>query len=486
MAATHQLVLSLIATAYVQGHDVSTSPSAQLNNAATKFLSQGRVDNTSGIACFADGAQGSFGICSQLTLEDTGDAVAVSVGADVVFNSNITQHVSVATFGAIGAAVVCYSDAGGTQRVTCRVLDVSSRQLSDPVEVSGEATLASSVSVASVGDSKALVCFSFAGSGGADAPEGQCAALFVISLLSSVQLLAGAPVSFGTPGAATEISVHGFDEDLAVVCCSQAGQGACTHVKVAGSAVNYASTQVLASTDGAGGSAISIAKLTEESGVVCFARYEADANHAVCSALAVNDSALGVGSALGVSTGNSSSVSVAPLSSGLALVCYVDLSDSASVVRGAADDVGGPGACRLLSVDGLQTSAGPASVVNDEPTAHLVLAGFTEDVATMCYSNQRAGHGFCVALSIDPIITTTASALTTTQASSTAASETMYSISTPYATETTVTRTVSSTFLGTSPEPAQGAKEYSGAGPQLVLVVSIRLLALVLGVGALY
>lgn len=411
-------LLSVLATAAcAQVFDVGTSQSVQLNQGGTVFLSQGRVGDNSGIACYTDYAESSFGICTLLTLDGNGgNGTELAVGSDIVFNSNATQHVSVATFGDTGAAVVCYSDHGGTERVTCRAIDVNTREMSDPVEISGDAQLTSFISVASIGDSTGLVCFSCAGCSGNDTveSEGQCAVLVVVSDPSSVTLLAHSPVSFSNPDAATEISVQGFDDNVAVVCYSKGGEGTCTLVEASGTTLSFPSTSVFQSTGDTEFNTISVARLAEDSGVVCYADAEITGNYAACSALALSGSVLDVGRRVQVNTGNSSSVSVASLTSTGAIVCYVDLSTLASGDEDV-NDADGPGKCNVLTVDGLLISVGLLSVVNEEPTENLDVVGYSEDAAVMCYSNQGAGYGFCMALSL--ATTTTTSTQTETSSS---------------------------------------------------------------------
>jgi cell division septation protein DedD len=148
---------------------------------------------------------------------------------------------------------------------------------------------------------------------------------------------------------------------------------------------------------------------------VCYADATNDGNFAACNALEVG-AALSVGESEVVNARNSSSVSVAPLTSTGGIVCFVDLSSEEDANQ---NDAAGPATCKVLSVDGVALSANPANVVNANPTEYLNVVGLSADAAMMCYSNQGAGEGFCRALSIAE--TTTTSTLTATETSSTTA-----------------------------------------------------------------
>jgi hypothetical protein len=419
--------------------DVGTGTVERVNNGGTVFISQAKLSETRGVVCYTDYAYSSFGICNTLDLSGEN----LTVGGDFVFNANSTLHVSVAALSETHA-VVCYSDAGNTERVTCTAFQVDGAAFTkgEPLEVDGVAQLTSFISVASLDSTSALVCYSCAGC--PSEGEGKCAVLS----LDGTALSKGAELSFTGGAAATHIDVEGFSASAAVACYSKEGDGSCTLLDASGG-LSAVSTVGFHQTSTNFFDSISVAKVAEGSGVVCYADATNDGNFAACNALEVG-AALAVGDAEVVNARNSSSVSVAPLTSTGGIVCFVDLNSEEDANQ---NDAAGPATCKVLSVDGVALSANPANVVNANPTEYLNVVGLSADAAMMCYSNQGAGEGFCRALSIAE--TTTTSTLTATETSSTTATLTSStetsSTTSPHSTTATETSTPhTSTETGTT------------------------------------
>jgi len=432
--------------------DVGTGPVEQLNSGGTVFIAQGKLSETRGVVCYTDYAYNSFGICN--TLDLSGESV--SVGGDLIFNDNTTQQVSVATLSETHA-VVCYSDVGNTKRVTCTAFKVDGAAFTkgEPLEVDSEAELSSFISVTSLDSKSALVCYSCAGCPSDSQDEGRCAVLS----LDGTALSKSAELAFTGGAAATDISVQGFSGSSAVACYSKEGDGTCTLLHADAGGLAAVSTVTFHETATNFFDSISVAKVAEGSGVVCYADAADDGNFVACNALDVG-AALAVGEAEVVNSRNSSSVSVAPLTSTGGIVCFVDL---ASEGDSNPDDAAGPATCKVLSVDGVALEANPANVVNADPTEYLNLVGLSADAAMMCYSNQGAGYGFCRALSIAE--TTTTSTQTETETSSTTATltsstKTSDTTTTPHTTTGTLTSTTetSVTTATEGPESSAGAR----------------------------
>merc|ERR1719326_2320550 len=261
----------------------------------------------------------------------------------------------------------------------------------------------------------------------------------------------GAEISFTDGAAATHIDVQGFSASAAVACYSKEGDGSCTLLDASGG-LSAVSTVGFHQTSTTFFDSISVAKVGEGSGVVCYADAADDGNFAACNALEVG-AALAVGDAEVMNARNSSSVSVAPLTSKGGIVCFVDLNSEEDANK---NDVAGPATCKVLSVDGVALSANPANVVNANPTEYLNLVGLSADAAMMCYSNQGAGEGFCRALSIAETTTTsTTETETTTPGTITETSAT----TTPHTTTETLTSTTeTSTTTATEIESSAGAR----------------------------
>jgi len=457
MAGLAFVLGALLAVAGAQPvFDVGTGPVEQLNSGGTVFIAQGKLSETRGVVCYTDYAYNSFGICN--TLDLSGESV--SVGGDLIFNDNTTQQVSVATLSETHA-VVCYSDVGNTKRVTCTAFKVDGAAFTkgEPLEVDSEAELSSFISVTSLDSKSALVCYSCAGCPSDSQDEGRCAVLS----LDGTALSKSAELAFTGGAAATDISVQGFSGSSAVACYSKEGDGTCTLLHADAGGLAAVSTVTFHETATNFFDSISVAKVAEGSGVVCYADAADDGNFVACNALDVG-AALAVGEAEVVNSRNSSSVSVAPLTSTGGIVCFVDL---ASEEDSNQADAAGPATCKVLSVAGVALEANRANVVNANPTEYLNLVGLSADAAMMCYSDQGAGYGLCRALSI--LETTTTSTQTDTLTSSTTATATLTSStetsfttsSTATTTPHTTTETLTST-TETSVTTATEAPESSG------------------------
>jgi hypothetical protein len=402
--------------------DVGSGTPSVVNNGGTSFVSQGALSDTEGITCYTDFFPDGHGVCNVLGVSGANDT-AITVGPDYVFNANLTEYISVAPLSAT-TAVVCYSDSGNTKLVTCAALQMQgdSLQRGEPVHIDMEAELSPYISVSGLSESLGLVCYTCNGCTSQDR-RGLCA---VLELSGTTLAVVGDRFALSGSQVATHISVQGFTASSAVVCYSKQGDGTCALLSVSTSSISSQSEQVFHSGSVNFFNTIRQAKVSETSGVLCYADALNDQNRenfAACGSFEIAGSTLSLGNTEVVNNGTSTFVSVAPLTSqgggDGAIVCYADLGMPINGIPA------GPGTCKVLDTWGDSVVVGAANLVRDSPTERVSLSALSADVAVMCYTDEGAGPMSCRTVSVVPITTTTTltSTLTETGTSTTSTSE---------------------------------------------------------------
>lgn len=411
------LPLMLLAAGGQPVWDVGSGPPSVVNNGGTSFVSQGSLSDTEGITCYTDFFPSGHGVCNLLRVSGANDT-AITVGPDFVFNANLTEYISVAPFSAT-TAVVCYSDSGNTQLVTCVALQVQgdSLQRGEPVNIDMEAERSPYISVSGLSESLGLVCYTCKGCMTQDR-QGLCA---VLDLSGTVLTVAVDGFALSGSQVATHISVQGFTASSAVVCYSKQGDGTCDLLSVSNVAISSDSEQGFHSGSVNFFNTITLAKVSQTSGVVCYADALSDQNRenfAACSSLDIAGSTLSVSSSEVVNNGTSTFVSVAPLTSpgggDGAIVCYADLGMATN------DTSAGFATCKVLDTSSDSVIVGAASVVADGLTERVSLSALSADTAVMCFTDRGASSMLCRTVSI--VATTTTSTVTETATSSSATS----------------------------------------------------------------
>merc|ERR1719188_1480334 len=396
--------------------------------------------------CYTDYQQSGFGVCSLLVLSGGNDTIAV--GTEFTFNSNLTEYISVAPFSET-TAVVCYSDSGNTKLVTCvalEVVDGNKLSMGQPLEINAEAEQSPYISASGLSSSLGLVCYMCNGCANQDR-YGLCSVL----VLDGTALTA--PNAFALSGteAATHISVQGFSASSAVACYSKQGAGTCDLLEVTDSSpwIESKSSQVFYTSSGNFLETITQAKVSDASGVLCFADALNDQNSnnfAACASFQIADSALSFSSTEVFNNGTTAvaDVSVAPLTNqgggDGAIVCYADLGVGINENKSKS---AGPATCQALETSGDSVSVGSPSVVYDGLTERVSLSSLSEDTGIMCYTLSSSSL-LCRTVSIVP--TTTTSTQTETHTSSATVSSTSETMST-----TASTNSLPSTLTSTTP-----------------------------------
>jgi len=448
--------------------EVGSGPDSEVNNGGTSSLSQGRLSDTLGIMCYTDYSQSGFGVCSLLDVSGGNDTIAV--GTEFTFNSNLTEYISVAPFSAT-TAVVCYSDSGKTKLVTCVALEVNSTSFSmgQPLQINAEAEQSPYISVSGLSSVLGLVCYMCNGCASQDR-LGLCS---VLELDGAALTAPGGSVALSGDQAATHISVQGFSASSAVACYSKQGAGTCDLLEVTDSSpwVESKDSKVFYSGSENFFNTITQAKVSDDSGVLCYAdalNDENSVNFAACASFQIADSALSIGSIEVVNNGTLADVSVAPLANqgggDGAIVCYADLSLGILQNKSA-----GPATCHVLETSGDSVSVGPPSVVYDGLTEGVSLSTLSTDVGIMCYTLSSSSM-LCRTVSIVP--TTTTSTQTETHTSSSTITSTSETTTASGTSSTTAsTNSLPSTLTSTTPHTT--TETFTTTSPHTTTVTSL-------------
>jgi len=457
--------------------EVGSGPDREVNNGGTSSLSQGKLSDTMGIMCYTDYKEGSgFGVCSLLVL--SGDSDTIAVGTDFTFNSNLTEYISVAPFSET-TAVVCYSDSGNTKLVTCVALKVqvvdgnNSLSMGQPVEINAEAEQSPYISASGLSSSLGLVCYMCNGCANQDR-YGLCS---VLELEGTALTATSASFELsGTQAATTHISVQGFSASSAVACYSNEGAGTCDLLEVTDSSpwIESKSSQVFYTSSGNFLETITQAKVSDASGVLCFADALNDQNSnnlAACASFQIADSALSFSPTEVFNNGTTAvaDVSVAPLTNqgggDGAIVCYADLGVGINENKSKS---AGPATCQALETSGDSVSVGSPSVVYDGLTERVSLSSLSEDTGIMCYTLSSSSL-MCRAVSIVP--TTTTSTQTETHTSSATVSSTSETLTASETSSTTAsTNSLPSTLTSTTPHTT--TETFTTTSPHTTTVTS--------------
>jgi len=216
---------------------------------------------------------------------------------------------------------------------------------------------------------------------------------------------------------------------------------------------------------------ITQAKVSDDSGVLCYAdalNDENSVNFAACASFQIADSALSIGSIEVVNNGTLADVSVAPLANqgggDGAIVCYADLSLGILQNKSA-----GPATCHVLETSGDSVSVGPPSVVYDGLTEGVSLSTLSTDVGIMCYTLSSSSM-LCRTVSIVP--TTTTSTQTETHTSSSTITSTSETTTASGTSSTTAsTNSLPSTLTSTTPHTT--TETFTTTSPHTTTVTSL-------------
>jgi len=505
-------------------YDVREGSELEVNvDRGTSFTATGRLSDSRALECFAD--YGNFGAGTCNILDVSGNQLIKR--STFVFNGNETHEITVAPFTST-ASVVCYSDKGGTKKLTCKMLELSGNDLSDsePVIINADAEEVPFLAITRLSDSVGVLCWSYVLYAAQDR-AGVCNKL----TLSQGELQVGADFFFDMTHSTSDISVQAFSESSAVLCYSAQGTGTCAMLSLSsdgfqevcidasngakdiegyscdywyawtefcgpdyddsdftvetmccacggGSSVNVpvdfslGSDQVFHVKASEFFESIVVVSFTSEQGAVCYAD-GTDENSVACKVLLVDGTSLTVGSEAEVVNEEPTSwVTATAITDAAALVCYA--TEQGGNVNG--EEFRGVGTCNVLGLmdDGLTVGAGPPNEVNSNPTEHMSLASLDEALAVLCYSDFGAGAGHCVALSMaTTTTTTTVTTTTTTSSTTTLTTATETSSTTPHTTtetsSSTTPHTTTETFTTTSDTPNREPILDSGSLPAAFL-----------------
>jgi hypothetical protein len=156
---TMVLVQLLVAATAFPVYDVTTGENLATNpGRGTSFTAVGSLDASRAIQCYADYGNSGAGTCNILQVQGS-ETTKLST---FVFNDNETHEIAVAPFSP-SAAVVCYSDKGGSKHLICRALAVSGNAISagEAHAVNSEAEEVPFLALTKLSDSVGVICWSY-------------------------------------------------------------------------------------------------------------------------------------------------------------------------------------------------------------------------------------------------------------------------------------------------------------------------------------
>jgi len=206
---------------------VTEGPELEVNvNRGTSFTATGRLSDSRVLECFADYGNLGAGTCNILDVDVSGGNQLIK-RSTFVFNGNETHEITVAPFTST-ASVVCYSDRGGTKKLTCKVLlvDGTSLTVGSEAEVVNEQPT-SWVTATAIADAAALVCYATEQGGNVNGEEFRGVGTCNVLGLTDDSLTVGAgPPNEVNSNPTEHMSLASLDEALAVLCYSDFGAGA--------------------------------------------------------------------------------------------------------------------------------------------------------------------------------------------------------------------------------------------------------------------
>ena len=328
-------------------------------------ISVASLSESKAIACYNDSGNSNYGTACVLSISGT----TVSVGEPTVFNSAYTNSISVAHLSE-SKAIVCYYDNGNSSHGTASVLSVSGTTVS--AESKNDITLAKTtkISVASLSESKAIVCYQ-------DSGNSDYGTVRVLSI-SGTTVSAGNKTVFNS-ASTSYISVATLSESKAIVCYTRSNNKIARVLSISGTTVSVGGETVFNSVEN---SFVSVEAMSESKAVVC---YNTKSKGTAC-VLSISGTTVSAGSETTFSLEFFSSFSVAAISEGKAIVCGTS---------------NGKGTVYVLSISGTTVSVGGEMVFSFSFTNYIsgaALPSSTGKIVTAFYDDTYDVGKTCVML----------------------------------------------------------------------------------------
>lgn len=472
-AAASALALAALLAGPASGADidyvVTEYPEVTVNSGGSSDIATVVLSETAGVVCYADWAGDKDGWCNALDLSVA--AAAPSKGEDTQLAGVKLRHFTLARFSDT-QAVACYVRLGSDGMAVCNVLEVQesdwSLTVGDDMTIDSDTIFLHQLDVASFSQTSGVVCY------GDTTSEPNLKVNCVPFALDTTTLsltLAGEAVRVDDyVHHVQQVIVTAFSDTSAVVCYALEhdridelvkkfpdGDAAwCSPIFFDGATlsvgqwetVNYGATFDL-----------SVARLTDGSGVVCYV--DGGDSYGKCKPLSFDNVTISLLEVLEVSADTTSNLTLAAMSPTAAMVCFMAGSSKTGKCSGLVMSHG----AELAMGDDIDIDSGAFVGVEDCAQGWEEECGFFMSVSAYasplnmnglaCYAGLGGDQGArCSMLEVPPPTTTTTATTFTETSSTTPHTTTETSSTTVTITMTTFTktsRTTTETLTSTTP-----------------------------------
>jgi hypothetical protein len=298
--------------------------------------------------------------------------MTITAGTPVVFENSNVAYISVAMLSST-LAIVCYRDYGNSYYGTACCLSISGTTITVGEQAVFESASTTDISVAMLTSTKAIVCYSDSVNLG----YGTACCLSV----SGTTITAGTPAVFSSSGSYV-FSVGMLTSTLAIACYTDddnSGYGTACCLSVSGTTITAGTPVVF---ENASSDYISVAILSSTLAIVCY-RDGGNSSHGTACCLSVSGTTITAGTPTVFYNANTAYISVAMLSPSLAIVCYKDGGSTNSY-----------GTARCLSISGTTITSRTPVVFESAYTDNISVGMLTSTKAIACYKDGgNSNHG---------------------------------------------------------------------------------------------
>lgn len=338
VAAACTMLLARLASGSDVDYGITESGELTVNNKGSSAVETVMLSETAAIVCYATWGNDNDGFCNALDLSNS----ATSKGAQMQINGTKPAHFKLARFSDT-KAVVCYVRLGDKDGMAmCHTVEVQgdwSLTFGEQMIIDPQTIFLHQIDVASLTETSGVVCY------------GDTSSIPNLKVKCLPFTLDGSTLEKGTPVRVDE-QVH--------------------HVQ-----------------------SVSVTPFTATTALVCYAVQDvwlyAYANGAWCSPIFYDGTALTTGGYASVNAGSTHSLSTARLTEDSGVLCYVDAGNGPYIPR-----MEGDGKCRPLSIDvNNSVELGEVLVVDSGRTSNVTIAGMSPTAAMVCYASGTSQVGSC-------------------------------------------------------------------------------------------
>ena len=348
------------------GADVIIGDDVVFESAITQYISVTTLSGTQALVCYQDNGNNNRG--TACILDIVGSTITPAI--PVVFESGNTTGISVTTISST-QAIVCYRDAGNSSLGTACILDISGSTITPATPVVFNSATSESISVTTLSSTQAIVCYQ---DGGNSSYGTAC-----ILDISGSTITPATPVVFNS-ASTSSTSVTTLNGTQALVCYRDTGNnqfGTACILDISGSTITPTTPVVFES---AATSITSVTTLSSSQAIVCY-RDGGNSNFGTACILDISGSTITPGTPVVFNFAASTQISVTTLSSSRVLVCYQDGGNSSF------------GTACILDISGSTIAAGNQVVFNSADTQFNSVTTLSSTQAIVCYQDGNSTFG---------------------------------------------------------------------------------------------